>query len=90
MSKIIRRVRLKNNGLLNKELLELICSVGHGDYIMITDRGFPIPSTPYTHIIDLGLAPGFPDFNSIARLIFPRLRLIGSISQKKQEIVIHK
>lgn len=64
---------MKKNGLLNKELVTLICSAGHGDYIMITDRGFPLPSTPYTQVIDLGLAPGFPDFTSIVKLIVPEL-----------------
>lgn len=64
---------MKKNGLLNKELMSLICSAGHGDYIMITDRGFPLPVAPYTQVIDLGLAPGFPDFTSIAKLIFPEI-----------------
>jgi D-ribose pyranase len=60
---------LKKEGLLHKELLELVSTVGHGDYIMITDRGFPLPDTSYTHIIDLGLIPGFPDFNTVVKAI---------------------
>ncbi len=66
---------MKKEGILNTELMNLICSAGHGDYIIITDRGFPIPVTPYTKVIDLGIAPGFPSFESIARLLFPEIAI---------------
>jgi D-ribose pyranose/furanose isomerase RbsD len=55
--------------------MELICSAGHGDYIMITDRGFPLPVSNYTKVIDLGLAPGIPAFKTIAELIFPEIAI---------------
>lgn len=66
---------MKKDGILHKELLNLLCTVGHGDYIMITDRGFPIPDSEYTHVIDLGLAPGIPDFKTIADLVIPQLEI---------------
>jgi D-ribose pyranase len=64
---------LKKEGLLHKELLQLVSTVGHGDYIMICDRGFPLPDSPYTQIIDLGLIPGYPDFNTVARALLSEL-----------------
>lgn len=66
---------MKKEGLLHKELLDLLCTVGHGDYIMITDRGFPLPSSSYTRIIDLGIVPGFPDFGTIVKAILPELAI---------------
>jgi D-ribose pyranase len=64
---------LKKEGLLNKDLLDLLCVIGHGDYIMVTDRGFPLPSCPYTRVIDLGIVPGYPDFNTIIKAILPEI-----------------
>jgi len=66
-------VSLKKEGLLHKDLLDLLCTVGHGDYIMVTDRGFPLPSCSYTRVIDLGLIPGYPDFNTIIKAILPEI-----------------
>jgi len=59
---------MKRKGILNRQILELISKVGHGDLIVITDRGFPFPKNNSTEIIDLGFVPGVPSFEQV---IFP-------------------
>lgn len=66
---------MKKNGLLHKDILTLLCTAGHGDYIMITDRGFPLPDTKYTKVIDLGLVAGYPDFSTVAEAVLPALAI---------------
>lgn len=60
---------MKHRGILNNQLLQLLSSAGHGDLIVITDRGFPLPHVSHTQVIDLGIAEGLPAFNEIAALI---------------------
>lgn len=61
---------MKRKGILNRQLLEMLSIVGHGDRIVITDRGFPIPQNGATRVIDLGIVPGVPSF---ADVLFPLL-----------------
>lgn len=49
---------MKKNGLLHPELLTLVASMGHTDYIVIADRGFPVPMQPKR--INLGLVEDKP------------------------------
>jgi len=61
---------MKRKGILNRQLLELLSTVGHGDMIAVTDRGFPLPRRGETRVIDLGIVPGLPSFED---LLFPLL-----------------
>lgn len=49
---------MKKSGILHPELLTLIASMGHTDYIVIADRGFPVPLRPTR--INLGLVDDKP------------------------------
>lgn len=49
---------MKKDGLVHPELLTLIASMGHTDYIVIADRGFPVPTQPTR--INLGLVDDKP------------------------------
>ena len=67
---------MKKNGILNSDLLKLIASAGHGDLIVVTDRGFPLPSCgSEVNIIDLGIAPGLPSFMDIVSLLTDELKI---------------
>ncbi|HAK45618.1 MAG TPA: D-ribose pyranase [Spirochaeta sp.] len=67
---------MKKKGILNSEILKLIASAGHGDLIIITDRGFPLPSADSgVQIVDLGIAEGLPSFMDIVSLISTELEV---------------
>ncbi len=51
---------MKNNNLLNAEILSTIASMGHKDTITIADCGLPIAET--TKRIDIALCKGVPAF----------------------------
>jgi D-ribose pyranase len=49
---------MKKNGILHPELGHILASSGHTDYLLITDRGFPVPDEPRR--IDLALVDDKP------------------------------
>lgn len=49
---------MKKNGILHPELAHLLASSGHTDYLLISDRGFPVPDEPQR--IDLALVDDKP------------------------------
>jgi len=51
---------MKKIGILNKDISEVIASMGHMDTIVVCDAGLPIP--PGVRRIDLALKEGLPGF----------------------------
>lgn len=51
---------MKKTGILNKDVSEMVASLGHRDTLVIADAGLPIP--PETRPIDLALTEGLPPF----------------------------
>jgi D-ribose pyranase len=49
---------MKKGGILHPELSHVLASSGHTDYLLITDRGFPVPEEPQR--IDLALVDDKP------------------------------
>ena len=49
---------MKKSGILHPELSHVLASSGHTDYLLITDRGFPVPDEPQR--IDLALVDDKP------------------------------
>lgn len=66
---------MKKSGILNKDLLELIVEAGHNDLIIVTDRGFPLPTDPRVKVVDLGISKGIPSFLDIVSLISKELEV---------------
>ena len=64
---------MKKTGVLNKDLSELIASMGHMDKITICDAGLPIPD--FLWRIDLAIKPGFPGFLEVTKAIADDLRV---------------
>jgi D-ribose pyranase len=58
---------MKREGILNLGLSQAIASMGHGDYMIVCDAGFPIPS----HIprVDLALVEDVPDLETVLTAI---------------------
>ena len=54
---------MNRNRLLNAELSHAIASMGHGDFLMVCDAGFPIPSSAWR--IDLSIVPDVPDLATV-------------------------
>lgn len=49
---------MKRGGILHPELARVLASSGHTDYLLISDRGFPVPEEPQR--IDLALVDDKP------------------------------
>lgn len=64
---------MKKNGVLNKEISEVVASMGHTDSLMICDAGLPIPQS--VKRIDLALKQGVPGFIEVAEVIASELKI---------------
>ncbi|MGE5605418.1 MAG: D-ribose pyranase [Bacteroidota bacterium] len=58
---------MKRSGLLNKDLNDVIASIGHLDMLCICDAGLPIPEN--RRRVDLTLVPNMPRFFPVLREI---------------------
>jgi D-ribose pyranase len=58
---------VNRNKLLNAELAHAIASLGHGDFLIVCDAGFPIPSSAWR--IDLAITPDVPDLETVLKAI---------------------
>ncbi len=64
---------MKKTGILNKDICEIIASMGHMDTLLICDAGYPIPQN--TRRIDLALKPGIPSFIDTTQSISDELKI---------------
>ena len=58
---------MKRHGILNLGLNQAIAAMGHGDYMIVCDAGFPIPSE--VPRIDLAVIPDLPDIETVLTAI---------------------
>ncbi len=58
---------MKKSRILNKQLNDVIAGMGHGDWIIVCDAGFPIPDS--VRRVDLAIQPDLPDLETVLRLI---------------------
>lgn len=58
---------MKPNTILHPELAKALATLGHGDIVLVTDAGFPIPSS--ANRIELGFFPGTVDVLEILRVL---------------------
>jgi len=64
---------MKKTGILNKDISEVIASLGHTDTIAIGDAGLPIPDGPRR--IDLAVCQGVPPFFSVLETVLSELKV---------------
>ncbi len=55
------------NRILHPGLAQALATVGHGDFVLVTDAGFPIPRDATR--IDLGFYEGLPDVLEILKVL---------------------
>ena len=68
---------MKKTGILNKDISEVVASLGHQDTLVIADAGLPIPAE--TRRIDLALTEGIPSFFDTLRVVLTEMQVEGAI-----------
>ena len=58
---------MKRNGILNLGLNQAIAAMGHGDFMIICDAGFPIPAQVTR--VDLAIIEDVPDLETVLTAI---------------------
>lgn len=58
---------MKKTGILNRELSDVIASLGHLDLIVISDAGLPV--APKARRVELALAPDLPTVTQILEIL---------------------
>jgi len=84
---------MKTTGILNSELIRVMARMGHGDLLVITDRGFPFPLHAGTATIDLSVAKNVPRFLDVVLPIvedFEIEEVIIADETKKVSPDVHK
>lgn len=66
---------MKTQGVLHNELAQLIARMGHGDMLVIADRGFPFPRHEYTQCIDLSIGRGMPTVVDVLKVVLEELEI---------------
>lgn len=67
--------KVKTKGVLNNDLARAIARMGHGDMLVITDRGFPFPRHEYTECIDVSVGRDLPRFVDTVRVVLEELEI---------------
>lgn len=58
---------MKRSVILNSALSHAIASMGHGDIMIVTDAGFPIPNSAWR--VDLAIIQDIPDLETVLTAI---------------------
>jgi len=78
---------MKTKGVLHNELAQLIARMGHGDMLVIADRGFPFPRHEYTTCIDLSIGRGMPKVVDVLKVVLEELEIESVIIADETKIV---
>lgn len=62
---------MKKIGILNRDISDVVASMGHTDLLTICDGGFPVP--PETRRIDLALKGNMPRFLDVLDVVLEEL-----------------
>ena len=68
---------MKKTGILNRDISEVVASLGHQDTLVIADAGLPIPAE--TRRIDLALTEGIPGFLNTLRVVLTEMQVERAI-----------
>ena len=68
---------MKKTGILNKDISEVVASLGHQDTLVIADAGLSIPAE--TRRIDLALTEGIPSFLDTLRVVLTEMEVERAI-----------
>lgn len=74
---------MKKCGILNRDLSEVVASMGHTDMVVVCDAGLPIPNN--VRRVDLALSEGNPGFADVIRVILRELSVERVIAEQETE-----
>jgi D-ribose pyranase len=66
---------MKTHGILHNDLARLVARMGHGDMLVIADRGFPFPRHEMTECIDLSVGRDLPKVVDVVRVVLEELEI---------------
>jgi D-ribose pyranase len=66
---------MKTKGVLHNDLARLVARMGHGDMLVITDRGFPFPRHEYTTCIDVSIGRDLPRVVDVLKVVLEELEI---------------
>lgn len=76
---------MKKTGILNKDISEVVASLGHKDTLVIADAGLPIPAE--TRRIDLALKANLPPFLDTLEVILQEMQVEEAIVAEEMKEV---
>jgi len=76
---------MKKTGILNKDISEVVASLGHKDTLVIADAGLPIPIE--TRRIDLALKANLPPFLDTLEVILQEMQVEEAIVAEEMRAV---
>ena len=78
---------MKTKGILNPQLAALVAEMGHGDILLIADRGIPFPQHNRTVCIDLSVKDGMPKVTDVMEVVLSELEVESVIiSEETKEV----
>lgn len=66
---------MKTKGILQNDLARLVARMGHGDMLVITDRGFPFPRHNQTECIDVSIGRDLPKVKDVLKVVLEELEI---------------
>jgi D-ribose pyranase len=66
---------MKTKGILHNDLARAVARLGHGDMLIITDRGFPFPRHNLTECIDVSVGRGLPGIVDVLKVVLEELEI---------------
>lgn len=76
---------MKKAGILHPEISQLIASMGHTDYVVLADKGYPVPEDRKR--INLGIANDLPTVPDLLKVIETELSIERIIVTEEMEAV---
>lgn len=75
---------MKKAGILNRELSRVIASMGHGDYMVISDAGLPVPKN--VELVDISVSENIPRFLDVLSSVLAELKVEKAIVAKEMKV----
>ncbi len=66
---------MKTKGILHNDLAQAVAKMGHGDMLVLADRGFPFPRHEMTQSIDVSVGRNLPKVVDVLRIILEELEI---------------
>jgi len=81
---------MKTRGVLHNELAKAIAKMGHGDMLVVTDRGFPFPRHEMTTCIDVSVGRDLPKVVDVVKVVLEELEIEKVvIAQETKQVSPH-